>query len=97
VTRAIEVPGSVGDPDLQVVRMVEEGDTAMAELVGRVPQQDGSAQRLSMAEVFVLRDGLIRERRAWVIPLPDDRRGGTPGDDVRRVSSEATEVASSAL
>jgi uncharacterized protein len=66
---AIEGPGFAGSPDLQVVRMVEEGDTVMAELVGRVPQQDGSVQRLSMAEVFSMRDGLICERRAWVIPL----------------------------
>jgi ketosteroid isomerase-like protein len=69
---AIEGPGFAGDPDLDVVRMVEEGDTVMAELVGRVPQQDGSVQRLSMAEVFVMRDGLICERRAWVIPLHED-------------------------
>lgn len=66
---AIEGPGFAGDPDIRVVRMVEEGDTIMAELVARVPQQDGPAQRLSMAEVFVLRDGLICERRAWVTPL----------------------------
>lgn len=66
---AIEGPGFAGDPDLEVVRMVEEGDTVMAELVGRVPQLDGSVQHLSMAEVFVMRDGLIRERRAWVVPL----------------------------
>lgn len=69
---AIEGPGFAGDPDLEVVRMVEEGDTIMAELIGRVPQQDGSVQRLSMAEVFVLRDGLIAERRAWVVPLHQD-------------------------
>jgi uncharacterized protein len=69
---AIEGPGFAGDPDLEVVRMVEEGDTIMAELIGRVPQQDGSVQRLSMAEVFVLRDGLIRERRAWVVALHED-------------------------
>ena len=52
--------------------MVEEGDTVMAELIGRVPRQDGSVQSLSMAEVFVLRDGLICERRAWVVPLHED-------------------------
>jgi uncharacterized protein len=68
---AIEGPGFAGDPDLEVVRMVEEGDTVMAELVGRVPQQDGSVRHLSMAEVFVLRDGLIRERRAWVVPVEE--------------------------
>ncbi len=69
---AIEGPGFAGSPDLEVVRMVEEGDTVMAELVGRVPQQDGSVQSLSMAEVFVTRDGLICERRAWVVPLQED-------------------------
>jgi uncharacterized protein len=69
---AIEGPGFAGSPDLEVVRMVEEGDTVMAELVGRVPQQDGTVQRLSMAETFVMRGGLICERRAWVIPLHED-------------------------
>jgi uncharacterized protein len=69
---AIEGPGYAGPPELEVVRMVEEGDTVMAELVGRVPQRDGSVQRLSMAEVFRLRDGLICERRAWVVPLHED-------------------------
>ena len=69
---AIEGPGFAGSPDLEVVRMVEENDTIMAELVGRVPQQDGSVRRLSMAEVFVMREGLICERRAWVVPLHED-------------------------
>jgi ketosteroid isomerase-like protein len=69
---AIEGPGFAGAPELEVVRMVEEGDTVMAELVGRAPLGDGSVQRLSMAEVFRLRDGLICERRAWVIPLHQD-------------------------
>ncbi len=69
---AIEGTGFAGSPELEVVRMVEEGDTIMAELLGWAPLQDGSVQRLSMAEVFVLRDGLICERRAWVIPLSED-------------------------
>ncbi|MBA0123996.1 nuclear transport factor 2 family protein [Haloechinothrix sp. YIM 98757] len=69
---AIEGPGFAGSPDLEVVRLVEEDDTVMAELVGRVPQQDGSVQRISTAEVFVMRDGLICERRAWVVPLHED-------------------------
>ena len=69
---AIEGPGFAGDPSLDIVRLVEQGDTIMAELIGHVPQQDGSVQRLSMAEVFVLRDGLICERRAWVVPLNQD-------------------------
>ena len=44
--------------------------------------------RMSMAEVFVMRDGLIAERRAWVIALTGERLpltgrdfgGGSPGD-----------------
>ncbi|MFC7376248.1 nuclear transport factor 2 family protein [Brachybacterium sp. GCM10030267] len=68
---AIEGPGFAGDPELEVVRMVEEHETIMAELRGRVPQPDGSMKRLAMAEVFVMREGLICERRAWVVPLAE--------------------------
>jgi len=68
----IEHPDADGGPELDVVRMVEEGDTVMAELVGVARFKDGSRQSMSMAEVFVLRDGLICERRAWVIPLHSD-------------------------
>jgi uncharacterized protein len=69
---AIEGPGFAGSPDLEVVRMVEEGDTVMAELTGAAPRSDGSTLRMAMAEVFVMRDGLICERRAFVIPLHED-------------------------
>jgi ketosteroid isomerase-like protein len=69
---AVEGPGWVGPPDLTVVRMVEEGDTVMAELVGSAPRRDGGPVRMSMAEVFVIRDGRIAERRAWVIPLSEN-------------------------
>jgi ketosteroid isomerase-like protein len=66
---AIEGPGWVGPPQLEVVRMVEQDDTIMAELDGVVPLAGGGTARLSMAEVFVMRAGLIAERRAWVIPV----------------------------
>jgi ketosteroid isomerase-like protein len=69
---AIDGPGYVGPPRLDVVRMVEEGDTVMAELRGWVPREGGETVRMSMAEVFVIRDGRISERRAWVIPLAED-------------------------
>lgn len=68
----IEAPNADGSPELEVVRMVEEGDTVMAELTGLARFTDGSSVRMSMAEVFRMRDGLICERRAWVIPLQDD-------------------------
>ena len=69
---AIEGPGFVGSPELHVVRMVEEGDTVMAELTGSALREDGTTLRMAMGEVFVLRDGLICERRAFVVPLEVD-------------------------
>ncbi|MFJ4688999.1 nuclear transport factor 2 family protein [Streptomyces sp. NPDC088789] len=69
---AIDGPGFAGPPRLEVVRMVEQGDVVMAELTGTAPRDSGAELRMSMAEVFVMRDGKIAERRAWVIPLADN-------------------------
>ena len=69
---AIEGPGFLGPPRLEVVRMVEQGDTVMAELTGSATRESGEIMRMSMAEVFVLRDGKICERRAWVIELTEN-------------------------
>ena len=69
---AIEGPGFVGSPELHVVRMVEEDDTVMAELTGSVLREDGTTMRMAMGEVFVFRDGLICERRAFVVSLDVD-------------------------
>jgi ketosteroid isomerase-like protein len=69
---AIEGPGFEGPPRLEVVRMVEEGDVVMAELTGSATRDTGQVMRMSMAEVFVMRDGLIAERRAWVIELKEN-------------------------
>jgi ketosteroid isomerase-like protein len=69
---AIDGPGFVGPPRLEVVRMVEEGDVVMAELTGSATRDNGEVMRMSMAEVFVLRDGKIAERRAWVIELKEN-------------------------
>ncbi|MFE3458259.1 nuclear transport factor 2 family protein [Nocardiopsis aegyptia] len=69
---AIEAPGFVAPPRLDVVRMVEEGDVVMAELTGSVRRDTGEEMRMSMAEVFVMREGLIAERRAWVVELKEN-------------------------
>ncbi|MFI0960519.1 nuclear transport factor 2 family protein [Streptomyces sp. NPDC021080] len=66
---AVEGPGFVPPPQLDVVRMVEEDDVVMAELTGTVMRDTGEPMRMSMAEVFRMRDGKICERRAWVIEL----------------------------
>jgi ketosteroid isomerase-like protein len=69
---AIEGPGFQGPPRLEVVRMVEEDDVVMAELTGSATRDNGDVMRMSMAEVFVMRDGKIAERRAWVIELHEN-------------------------
>jgi ketosteroid isomerase-like protein len=69
---AIEGPGFVGPPRLEIVRMVEQGDVVMAELTGTATRDSGEIMRMTMAEVFVMRDGKIAERRAWVIELKEN-------------------------
>ena len=65
-------PEFVDPPELEVVRMVEQGDVVMAEMTGIARRAAGGEMRMSMAEVFVMRDGKIAERRAWVIPLSEN-------------------------
>ena len=71
--RAIDgAPEFIDPPELEVVRLVEQGDVVMAELTGTVKRATGGEMRMSMAEVFVMRDGRIAERRAWVIALREN-------------------------
>jgi len=65
-------PEFIDPPELEVVRIVEQGSTVMAELTGVARRAGGGEMRMSMAEVFVMRDGKIAERRAWVIPLQEN-------------------------
>ena len=65
-------PEFIDPPALEVVRMVEQDDVVMAELTGKVKRAAGGEMRMSMAEVFVMRDGKIAERRAWVIELMEN-------------------------
>jgi ketosteroid isomerase-like protein len=65
-------PDFIDPPELNVVRMVEQDDVVMAELTGTAKRAAGGEMRMSMAEVFVMRDGKISERRAWVVVLRDN-------------------------
>ncbi|TDC85684.1 nuclear transport factor 2 family protein [Actinomadura sp. 7K507] len=65
-------PELIAPPRLEVVRTVEQDDVVMAELAGTVQRAAGGEMRMSMAEVFVMRDGKIAERRAWVIELKEN-------------------------
>lgn len=65
-------PEFIDPPELEVVRMVEQDDVVMAELRGTARRTEGGEMRMSMAEVFVMRDGKIAERRAWVTVLQEN-------------------------
>lgn len=65
----IENPAFTGSPDLDIVRLVEQDDVVMGELVGEVHRTDGSLMRMAMSETWVMRDGLICERRSYVVEL----------------------------
>ena len=65
-------PDSIDPPELNVVRMVEQDNVVMAELTGTAKRAGGGEIRMSMAEVFVMRDGKIAERRAWVTVLQEN-------------------------
>lgn len=71
--RAIDgAPEFIDPPQLDVVRLVEQGDVVMAELTGIARRAAGGEMRMSMAEVFVMRGGKIAERRAWVVVLNEN-------------------------
>jgi ketosteroid isomerase-like protein len=53
--------------------MVEDNDVVVAEITGTARRADGQDMRMAMGEVFVMRDGLISERRAFVIELKENR------------------------
>lgn len=65
----IENPSFSGSPDLRVIRLVEQDDVVMGELVGQVRRANGEKMRMAMAETWVMRDGLICERRSYVVEL----------------------------
>ncbi|MGW5642099.1 nuclear transport factor 2 family protein [Saccharopolyspora sp. NPDC003752] len=65
-------PEFIDPPELEVVRLVEQDDVVMAEINGTAKRAAGGEMRMSMAEVFRMRDGKICERRAWVIPLSEN-------------------------
>ncbi|MFI0481952.1 nuclear transport factor 2 family protein [Actinomadura sp. 9N215] len=65
-------PEFIDPPELEIVRMVEQDDVVMAEMTGTARRAAGGAMRMSMAEVFVMRDGKIAERRAWVVELKEN-------------------------
>lgn len=68
----IEGPSFNPPPTLDVVRTVDQDDVIMAEMTGSVRRETGEVMRMTMAEVSVMRDAKIAERRAGVIELKED-------------------------
>ena len=61
-----------GSPTITIVQMVEENDVVMAELRIVAKPVNAEPMRMVAGEVFVMRDGLIKERRAYLVPLREN-------------------------
>ncbi|MFI7001817.1 nuclear transport factor 2 family protein [Nocardia sp. NPDC050175] len=70
--KEIENPGFTGSPRLTIRRMVEEDDVVMAEVAIEATTVEGELMHMVAGEVFVMRDGLISERRAYLIQLKEN-------------------------
>ncbi len=68
----IENPAFTGSPDITITRMVEEDDVVMAEMTLEAQRATGETMRAAMGEVFVFREGKIKERRAYVVELEEN-------------------------
>ena len=68
----IENSAFTGRPVVTIVRLVEEDDVVMAELTLEAHHADGGVMRAAMGEVFVMENGKIKERRAYVIELKEN-------------------------
>ncbi len=70
--REIENPAFTGSPTVTITRMVEEDDVVMAEMTLEARRATGEPMRAAMSEVFVMRDGAITERRAYIVELREN-------------------------
>jgi ketosteroid isomerase-like protein len=70
--KEIENPAFTGSPEITIVRMVEEDDVVMAELALVAKPVNADPIRMVAGEVFVMRDALIKERRAYLIALREN-------------------------
>src|SRR6267378_1669792 len=50
-------PEFIDPPELEVVRRVEQNNVVMAELTGTAKRAGGGEMRMTMTEVFVMREG----------------------------------------
>jgi ketosteroid isomerase-like protein len=63
----IEGRGAAGPPEIEVTRLVEEGDVVVAEGTVRNALEDGGVLNLVFCDVFVMRDGKIRQLTSYLM------------------------------
>jgi ketosteroid isomerase-like protein len=65
----IENPAFTGSPTITTTRVVEAGDVVVAEGTVQAKRADGGTLNAVFCDVFVMRDGLIRELTSYVMVL----------------------------
>jgi uncharacterized protein len=65
--REIENEAFTGRPDITVARVTEENDVVVAEGSVRTRRRDGGIVNLRYCDVFVMRDGLIRQLVSYLM------------------------------
>ncbi len=59
-----------GPPEIVLIRLIEEGDVVVAEGAVRNAMADGGTLSLAFCDVFLMRDGLIRQLTSYLMPVP---------------------------
>jgi ketosteroid isomerase-like protein len=67
----IEGQGAAGPPEIVITRLVEEGDVVVAEGTVRNALDDGGMLSLVFCDVFLMRDGLIRQLTSYLMPVAE--------------------------
>ena len=67
--KEIENEAFVGHPDIQVTRMIEEGDVVVAEGTVRASKRDGGTLHVVFCDVFIMRDARIRHLTSYLMEV----------------------------
>jgi len=65
----IENPAFEGAPEIALARLIEEGDTVVAEGSVTARRLGGEPLSLVFCDVFVMRDGKIRRLISYLVPV----------------------------
>jgi ketosteroid isomerase-like protein len=66
----IEGQGAAGPPEIALTRLIEEDDVVVAEGTVRNPLTDGGTLSLVFCDVFLMRDGLVRQLTSYLMMTP---------------------------